>query len=201
MPVEVWETVTKISMKYGFLFWIKSESPSPKAIFLLKFALPEDSWLYWIKDSYWSCCHFCMNNLSKQRSRNLCPSFFLFLVWRDSGVSASRAEFPVSPSIHVGFTPRLLYSSTHHSSESFIHLKTGWAQDAWLQWSHRNWYFHLGISCWLVSLFTGIVPKQFSNPAKSRITTSVHLKKGPKRGSDSYLFLLPFKRVLTRLDF
>ena len=32
--------------------------------------------------------------------------------------SASRAEFPVSPSNHVGFTLWLLYSSTHHSSES-----------------------------------------------------------------------------------
>ena len=39
--------------------------------------------------------------------------------------SASRAEFPVSLSNLVGFTPRLLYSSTHHSSESFILLKTG----------------------------------------------------------------------------
>ena len=32
--------------------------------------------------------------------------------------SASRAEFPVSLSNHVGFTPRLLYSRTHHSPES-----------------------------------------------------------------------------------
>ena len=55
----------------------------------------------------------------------------------------SRTEFHVSPSDHVGFMPRLLYSSTHHSSESFIHLTTGWAQDAWLQWSQENWYFHL----------------------------------------------------------
>ena len=39
--------------------------------------------------------------------------------------SASRVEFPVSPSNHVGSTPRLLYSSTHHYSKSFIHLKTG----------------------------------------------------------------------------
>ena len=30
-------------------------------------------------------------------------------------------------------------SSPHHYSESFIHLKTGWAQDAWFQWSHGNW--------------------------------------------------------------
>ena len=29
--------------------------------------------------------------------------------------SAFGAEFPVSPSNQVGFTPRLLYSSTHHS--------------------------------------------------------------------------------------
>ena len=34
--------------------------------------------------------------------------------------SASRAEFPVS-----------------------IQLRTGWAQDAWLQWSYENWFFHL----------------------------------------------------------
>ena len=66
-----------------------------------------------------------------------------FGVWRDSGV---RAKFPVSPRNHVGFTPRLLYSSTHHSPESFIHLETGWAQDAWLQWSYENWCFHLDIS-------------------------------------------------------
>ena len=39
--------------------------------------------------------------------------------------SASRAEFPASLSNHVGFTPRLLYSSTPHSPESFTHLKTG----------------------------------------------------------------------------
>ena len=28
------------------------------------------------------------------------------------------------------------------------HLKAGWAQDAWLQWSYENWYFHLDISRW-----------------------------------------------------
>ena len=39
--------------------------------------------------------------------------------------SASGAEFPVSLSNHIGFTPRLLYSSTDHSPEGFIHLKTG----------------------------------------------------------------------------
>ena len=60
--------------------------------------------------------------------------------------SAPRVEFPVSPSNHVSFTPRLLYSSPHHSSESFTNLKTGWAQDAWLQWSHENWYFQLDIT-------------------------------------------------------
>ena len=50
------------------------------------------------------------------------PIFFWF-----GGIlgSASGAEFPVSLSNHVGFTPRLLYSSTHHSPESFTHLKTG----------------------------------------------------------------------------
>ena len=60
----------------------------------------------------------------------------------------SRAEFPVSPSSHVGFTPRLLYSSTHHSPESFTHLKAGWAQDSWLYWLHGNWYCHLDMSSW-----------------------------------------------------
>ena len=39
--------------------------------------------------------------------------------------SASGAEFPVSLSNHVDFTPRLLYSSAHHSPESFTHQKTG----------------------------------------------------------------------------
>ena len=50
------------------------------------------------------------------------PFFFWF-----GGVlgSASRAKFPVSPSNHFGFTPRLLYNSTHHYSECFIDLKTG----------------------------------------------------------------------------
>ena len=68
--------------------------------------------------------------------------YSFFLVWRGLG-SASRAKYPVFLSNHVGFTPRLLYGSTHYSPESFTHLKTGWAQDAWLQWSYENWYFHL----------------------------------------------------------
>ena len=73
------------------------------------------------------------------------PFFFWF-----GGIlgSASGAEFPVSLSNHVGFKPILLYSSTHHSPESFTNLKTVWAQDAWLQWSYENWYFHLDISRW-----------------------------------------------------
>ena len=60
--------------------------------------------------------------------------------------SAPGAEFPVVLSNHVGFKPRLPCSSTHHSPESFTHLKSGWAQCAWLQWSYENWYFHLEIS-------------------------------------------------------
>ena len=55
-----------------------------------------------------------------------------FWVWRDFGVS-----FPVSLGNYVSFTPWLLYSSTPHSPEGFIHLKTGWAQGAWLQWSRE----------------------------------------------------------------
>ena len=66
--------------------------------------------------------------------------------------SASGVEFPVSPSNHVGFKPRLLYSNTHHSPDSFTHLKTGWAQDARLQWSYENWYIAV---CWYNMLKTG----------------------------------------------
>ena len=58
---------------------------------------------------------------------------------------------------YVGFTPRLLYSSTRHSPESFTHLKTGWTHDAWLQWSYENWYFHLDISRRLLSSYA--IPK------------------------------------------
>ena len=51
---------------------------------------------------------------------------YVFFFWFGGILgSASRVEFTVSLSNHVGFTPRLLYSSTHHSSESFTHLKTG----------------------------------------------------------------------------
>ena len=58
---------------------------------------------------------------------------------------ASRAEFPVSLSNDVRFTPRLFDScSTHHFPEGFIHLKAGWAQDAWLH------YFHVDIRRWLI---------------------------------------------------
>ena len=91
-----------------------------------------------------------------QRFTLLFPlSFFFFfcLVW---GIleSASGADFPVSPSNHFGFTPRLLYSSTHHSSESFTHLEIGWAQDAWLLWLYENWYYHLDISRWRLPFST-----------------------------------------------
>ena len=85
---------------------------------------------------------------SKPKGGPLVDRFFFWF----GGIlgSSSRAKFPVSLSNHIGFTPRLLYSITHHSSESFILLKTGWAQDAWLQWLHENWYFHLDISRWLI---------------------------------------------------
>ena len=87
----------------------------------------------------------CYINESNENDDNWSKSTLFF-----GGIlgSASRAEFPVCLSNHVGFTPILLYSSTHHSPECFIHLKTGWAQDAWLQWSYENWYFHLDISRW-----------------------------------------------------
>ena len=63
--------------------------------------------------------------------------------------SASGTEFPVSLCNHLGFITWLLYSSTPHSPENILLLRTGWAQNAWLQWSHENWYFHLDISRWL----------------------------------------------------
>ena len=50
--------------------------------------------------------------------------FFFFFFDREILESASRATFPVSLS-NVGFTPRLLYSSTLHSLTGFIHLKNG----------------------------------------------------------------------------
>ena len=40
---------------------------------------------------------------------------FFFCLFEGILGSASGAEFPVSLSNHVSFTPRLLYSSTHHS--------------------------------------------------------------------------------------
>ena len=50
--------------------------------------------------------------------------FFLSFFWFGGILgSTSRAKFPVSLSNHVGSTPRLPYSSTHHSPESFTHLK------------------------------------------------------------------------------
>ena len=88
-------------------------------------------------------CKSSFDDFFPQSILDLFPSFFLF-----GGIlgSASGAEFPVSLSNQVGFMPRLFYNSTHHSPESFTHLETGWAQDAWPQWSYEDWYFHLDIS-------------------------------------------------------
>ena len=49
--------------------------------------------------------------------------------------SLSGPNFSLSLSNHVGFMPWLLKSSAYHSPVGFTHLKTGWAQDTWLQWS------------------------------------------------------------------
>ena len=51
---------------------------------------------------------------------SICP-YTIFFVCLFGGIlgSASRAEFPVSLGNLVGITPRLLYSSTHHSPERF----------------------------------------------------------------------------------
>ena len=60
--------------------------------------------------------------------------FFVVLYWFGGILgSVSIAEVPVSLSNHIGFTPWLLYSSTHHSPVGIIQLRTGWAQDDWLQ--------------------------------------------------------------------
>ena len=56
------------------------------------------------------------------------------------------AELPVSLSNHVGFTPWLTYVIPPLSPEGFIQLKTGWTQDAWLQWLLENWYFNHNIA-------------------------------------------------------
>ena len=46
-------------------------------------------------------------------------------------------------------TTCLLYSCcTFHSPEGVIQLRTGWAQDVWLQWLYESWYFLLDISRW-----------------------------------------------------
>ena len=80
------------------------------------------SWLHYIR--LWSSLHELKfgSNFKMDFS-----SFFHFFWFGGILGSAARAEFPVSLSNHVGFTPRLLYSSTHHSAEIYTHLKTGWA--------------------------------------------------------------------------
>ena len=60
-----------------------------------------------LRSTFW-VCHFFSHFI---------PIYFGFLSGGILG-SVSRAEFPVSLSNHVGFTPRLLYSSTHHSPEN-----------------------------------------------------------------------------------
>ena len=71
-----------------------------------------------------------------------------FGLWGFWGQSLG-ANFPVALSNHASCRPWLLCGSTHYFPEGFIHLKSCWAQDAWLQWSHANWYFHFDISRWL----------------------------------------------------
>ena len=60
-------------------------------------------------------------NGGRKKRADLKPTFFLGF----GGIlgSVSRAEFPVSLSNHAGFTPRLLYSSTHHSIWKLVELK------------------------------------------------------------------------------
>ena len=68
----------------------------------------------------------------------------IFLVWRDSWVSLKGriSRLPGKPWLYA------LISLQQHFPESIIQLRTGWAQDAWLQWSSGNWYSHLDISRW-----------------------------------------------------
>ena len=64
------------------------------------------------------------------------------LVWfGDSFFVSERLWDPEQP--HDGFAPYLIYRGTLHFPQGIIQLKTGWAQDVWLQWSHDDWYFHL----------------------------------------------------------
>ena len=72
---------------------------------------------------------------------------FSLFIWRDSEVGfwGWICRLPEWP---FWLYARLLYSSTQPYSESFTHLKTGWAQDARLQWSYENWHFYLDISRW-----------------------------------------------------
>ena len=62
------------------------------------------------------------------------------------------------------FKPYLCYSSTPHSPEGFIQLKTGRASDVWRQWSNENWYFYLDISRWHLWYFRLDISR-FSNVA------------------------------------
>ena len=74
------------------------------------------------------CTYVCsLYNVAALRYSYLylgCTSSFLFWFGGILG-SASRAELPVTPCNYAGSVPTLLYSTTHHSLESFIHLKTG----------------------------------------------------------------------------
>ena len=108
----------------------------------------------------------------------------------DSG-SASVTGFSVSLSNHVGFTPWLLYKSTPHSPENFIHLKTVWAQDAWLQWSNENWYFYLDISCWYtIILLNRLQSSAFGTPSRNM-----------KRGQKYFGLKKCFASIASRLAF
>ena len=45
------------------------------------------------------------------------------------------------------WSSKIVKGSVRHKL-SFIQLKTGWTQDAWIQWSYENWCFHPDINRW-----------------------------------------------------
>ena len=94
-----------------------------------------------------------VGSISSRCETNLCLDWMKilknspFLVWRDPGVSlkGQTSRLPGQPCWLYAYIALQQHSPL---PSSFTHLKTGWAQDAWLQWSYENWYIHLDISRW-----------------------------------------------------
>ena len=61
----------------------------------------------------------------------------------------------------------ILYMPAYQEPQMFIRYK-----DAWLQWSHENWYFHLGISRCLLDT---VILKLFFKKKKKKNNKKVNL--------------------------